>query len=99
MAITLTKAHAYGNDFLVVRADELSTLTDIAAFVRHVCSRHRGIGADGVMIVEPTTAGATTRLFNADGSRSELSGNGVRCVGACLAFWRNMSAGDSVIPM
>jgi len=97
MSITLTKAHAYGNDFLVVKEDELTAVGDLPDFVRRVCSRHRGVGADGVMIVKTTPAGATTRLFNADGSRSELSGNGVRCVGACLAFWRNMSAGDSVV--
>jgi diaminopimelate epimerase len=48
------------------------------------------------MLVEETTAGASTRLFNADGSVSELSGNGVRCVGAWLAFERNLSAGDSL---
>ena len=47
------------------------------------------IGADGLMLVEATPAGATTRLFNADGSRSEVSGNGVRCVAAWLAETRS----------
>ncbi|MFI5176957.1 MAG: diaminopimelate epimerase [Vicinamibacterales bacterium] len=94
--VTLTKAHAYGNDFLLVRAAELGAIASLPAFVRAICDRHRGIGADGVMVIEETTDGATTRLFNADGSSSELSGNGVRCVGAWLGFERNLSAGDVV---
>jgi diaminopimelate epimerase len=94
--VELAKAHAYGNDFLIVRASELALFPDLPAFARAVCDRHRGIGADGVMVIEDTTAGADTRLFNADGSASELSGNGVRCVGVVLSFERNMSAGDVV---
>ncbi|HUL72543.1 MAG TPA: diaminopimelate epimerase [Vicinamibacterales bacterium] len=97
MAITLTKAHAYGNDFLLVRAAELGRVASLPAFVREICDRHRGVGADGLMIIEETPEGATTRLFNADGSTSELSGNGVRCVGAWLGFERNLSAGDGVV--
>ena len=94
--VELAKAHAYGNDFLIVRASELTDFPDLPAVVRKLCDRHRGIGADGVMIIEETPAGADTRLFNADGSTSELSGNGVRCVGTVLSFERNMSAGDAV---
>lgn len=91
-----TKAHAYGNDFLIIPQADVAGLVDVPSVVRRVCDRHRGIGADGVMLVEETTAGASTRLFNADGSVSELSGNGVRCVGAWLAFERNLSAGDGL---
>ncbi|HKW03124.1 MAG TPA: diaminopimelate epimerase, partial [Vicinamibacterales bacterium] len=95
-AVNFTKVHAYGNDFLVVPEADVSGRSDVAAIVRQACDRHRGIGADGVMLVTKTRAGASTRLFNADGSVSELSGNGVRCVGAWLAFERNLSAGDGV---
>lgn len=94
--VELAKAHAYGNDFLIVRASELADFPDLPAVVRKLCDRHRGIGADGVMVIEDTPAGADTRLFNADGSSSELSGNGVRCVGTVLSFDRNLSAGDVV---
>ena len=94
--VELAKAHAYGNDFLIVRASELADFPDLPAVVRKLCDRHRGIGADGVMVIEETPEGADTRLFNADGSTSELSGNGVRCVGVVLSFARNMSAGDVV---
>src|SRR5215831_17245097 len=94
--VPFTKAHAYGNDFLIVRETDIAEVADVAATVRQVCDRHRGIGADGVMFVKETPAGATTSLFNADGSVSELSGNGVRCVGAWLAFERDLSAGDGL---
>src|SRR5262249_15355060 len=94
--VPFTKAHAYGNDFLIVREVDVAGMADVATTVTQACDRHRGIGADGVMLVAETPAGATTRLFNADGSMSELSGNGLRCVGAWLAFERNLSAGDGL---
>lgn len=94
--VHFTKAHAYGNDFLIVPEADVAGVDDLSAMVRHACDRHRGIGANGVMFVEKTPEGASTRLFNADGSVSELSGNGVRCVGAWLAFERDLSAGDGV---
>jgi diaminopimelate epimerase len=80
----IVKAHAYGNDFLL--AEEPSVpLGDVAAVARAVCDRHRGIGADGLILYRPTESGAAMRLLNADGSYSEVSGNGVRCLAAMLA--------------
>jgi diaminopimelate epimerase len=80
----LIKSHAFGNDFLLVEARELSAVVDRPAFARAVCDRHRGVGADGLMIFEPRASGASMQLLNADGSRSEVSGNGVRCLAAWL---------------
>lgn len=77
------KAHAYGNDFLYVRADAADG-APIDALARELCDRHTGIGADGLIFYEPTLDGARMRLFNADGSASEVSGNGVRGLGALL---------------
>jgi diaminopimelate epimerase len=77
------KAHAYGNDFLYVRADSVHTAA-LDALARELCDRHTGIGADGLILYEPTPHGATMRLFNADGSASEVSGNGVRGLAALL---------------
>ena len=54
------------------------------ALARELCDRHTGIGADGLVVFEPTPDGASMRLFNADGSRAEVSGNGVRALGAIL---------------
>jgi diaminopimelate epimerase len=79
----VAKAHAYGNDFIYLRDDE-ATGQAADALARELCDRHTGIGGDGLIFYTPTAAGATMRLFNADGSRSEVSGNGVRGLGALL---------------
>lgn len=91
------KIHAYGNDFLLLSSVEAARSADLALLARQVCHRHHGIGADGMMVVDETAAGAATRLLNADGSRSELSGNGIRCVAAWLAHTRGLDHGDHVI--
>jgi len=78
------KAHAYGNDFLYVRADAVPAATALDAFARELCDRHTGVGADGLILYDPTAGGASMRLWNADGSRSEVSGNGVRGLAALL---------------
>jgi diaminopimelate epimerase len=84
--IPFTKAHAYGNDFLYVRHDAVVDHRPdrMAALARELCDRHSGIGADGLMLYTPTADGATMRLLNADGSPSEVSGNGVRGLAAIL---------------
>lgn len=93
----LVKAHAYGNDFLLARMADVELAGDPAALARRLCDRHRGLGADGLMLTAPTERGAATRLLNADGSRSEISGNGIRCVAAWLARRRKLAAGASVV--
>ena len=95
--IAFTKAHAYGNDFLYVPAAELSG-TDLAAWARRLCDRHRGVGADGLILYTVTAQGATMKLLNADGSPSELSGNGLRGLAAIVARdWRGAGRADREI--
>ena len=78
-----TKAHAYGNDFLYVeRSAAVGAALDVLA--RAMCDRHAGAGADGLIVYAPTAAGASMQLFNADGGRAEVSGNGVRGLAAIL---------------
>ena len=96
MSLHLVKAHAFGNDFLLVQAAAVGG-ADLPALARRVCDRHRGIGADGLMVLDETATGADTRLFNADGSRAEVSGNGVRCAAAALARTRAMPVGDTLV--
>lgn len=96
-SVPLVKAHAFGNDFLLVDSTTLDAATDRAALAREVCDRHRGIGADGLMVVDRTATGADTLLWNADGSRAEISGNGVRCAAAWLAHQRQTAPGDSLV--
>src|SRR5215510_382668 len=80
--IPITKAHAYGNDFLYVLDSDVRGPVD--GLARRVCDRHTGIGADGLITFTRTPDGAAMRLFNADGSRAEVSGNGVRGLAAIL---------------
>ena len=88
----IVKAHAYGNDFLLVDG-VADTQTDVPSQVRRLCHRHEGIGADGVIYFESSAGGATMTLFNADGSPSELSGNGLRCLAALIARERTLAPG------
>ena len=92
MPLSLIKAHAYGNDFLLVKRSAIAAVADLSIFARAVCDRHRGFGADGLMVVDETLHGARTQLLNADGSPSEISGNGIRCVAAWLARDRQLPA-------
>jgi diaminopimelate epimerase len=82
--IRFSKAHAYGNDFLYVHSREVAAGVALDALARELCDRHTGIGADGLIVYEPTPDGASMRLLNTDGSRSEVSGNGVRGLAALL---------------
>jgi len=81
----LIKAHALGNDFLLIDAADTGSARDVPELARAVCERHRGIGADGLLIFSRTANPVTMRLLNADGSASEISGNGLRCLAAWLA--------------
>jgi diaminopimelate epimerase len=81
--IRFSKAHAYGNDFLYVREDAVAGVA-VGRLARAMCDRHSGVGADGLMLYRPTTRGASMELLNADGSPSEVSGNGVRGLAAIL---------------
>ena len=76
----LEKWQALGNDYLIAERDALA-LPLTPARVRRLCDRHVGLGADGVLQLEPPDAPGFTarlRIFNPDGSEAELSGNGAR---------------------
>ena len=92
MKIPFTKAHGARNDFLLTWRDQLPAgLGDIAGAAVAICDRHTGVGADGWLLVsratrvaENATEDASIELWNSDGSRSEISGNGTRCAAALL---------------
>jgi len=89
-----TKAHSLGNDFLIVEPEERGGIPDIPGFARRVCDRHTGVGADGLILVtieDKRKALAGFRIFNADGSESEISGNGLRCAAACFFAGKEIS--------
>jgi len=88
--VQLSKLHGAGNDFLVwiPPSEQWAQVPD--DFYARVCDRHRGVGADGILTLLPGVDGAdcAMRLHNADGSRAEMSGNGIRC----LAWVANRAA-------
>ncbi|HEX4478700.1 MAG TPA: diaminopimelate epimerase [Polyangiaceae bacterium] len=98
MAGTLAfeKYEGLGNDFVVLEAaGALST-----ELVTRICDRHFGVGADGVLIVAPAqTDGARARMIvqNADGSRPEMCGNGLRCVALHLAKQAGVDRAEFVV--
>jgi diaminopimelate epimerase len=94
--IPFTKAHGAHNDFLLTWRSALGNaapIVDLPAFARAICDRYTGVGADGWMLVdaEPECA---IELYNSDGSKPEISGNGTRCAAAFLI--RAAKARDAV---
>ena len=93
-----TKAHGIGNDFIIV--SEADVPKEWSPWAIRLCDRNKGIGGDGILIVGIDAPGnvARMRLLNPDGSHGEISGNGVRCVGA-YAFSRGfLPASHTVVP-
>jgi diaminopimelate epimerase len=80
------KLHALGNDFVVVERGEAGEEADLGRLAATISERHFGAGADGVVFVDRGSDDAdwTSRIFNADGSEAEVSGNGTRCLAAYL---------------
>ncbi|HKQ49627.1 MAG TPA: diaminopimelate epimerase [Phycisphaerae bacterium] len=80
-----TKMHGLGNDYIYVEGftQPLDDL-DAPALCRRMSDRHKGIGADGLILIRPPSPGAAAdvrmEMYNADGSRGEMCGNGIRCV-------------------
>jgi diaminopimelate epimerase len=85
MNIPFTKAHGARNDFLLTWRDQLPAAFDAASAAVAICDRHTGAGADGWLLVSGSaSADGAIELWNSDGSRSEISGNGTRCAAAFL---------------
>lgn len=93
---TFIKTDAHGNDFLLVDAAAVPDRRRWPDVARRVCDRAAGIGADGLIFMTETPEGAAMQLRNADGSYSEVSGNGVRCLAAWLADRRATPVGGTV---
>jgi len=92
MRLEFTKMNGAGNDFVLVDNRTLS-LTLTTDQIASLCDRHRGVGADGLLAVEPSRAGADFRMryYNADGGEAEMCGNGARCF---ARFARQLITGD-----
>ena len=78
--MNFAKMHGAGNDYVYVNCFE-ETIADPAALARQVSNRNFGIGSDGLILIMPSeVADVCMRMFNSDGSESEMCGNGIRCV-------------------
>jgi diaminopimelate epimerase len=86
MNVPFVKAHGARNDFLLTWRSQLpANVGSSEALSRAICSRYTGVGADGwIILSEAANADAAIELWNSDGSRSEISGNGTRCAAALL---------------
>lgn len=95
MNIPFTKAHGARNDFLLTWRDRLpDELGEIAGAAVAICDRHTGIGADGWLLISASASeDGQIELWNSDGSRSEISGNGTRCAAALLVEERSAGPG------
>jgi diaminopimelate epimerase len=94
--IPFAKAHACGNDFLIVTEDAAAK-RDWVDLSRRLCARNTGVGADGVEFFAWTgSKQGRIRLHNADGSIAEISGNGTRCVAAWMSSMIGAKAGDEL---
>jgi diaminopimelate epimerase len=95
--IPFVKAHACGNDFLVIQ-ENLAGVEARDALTRRLCHRNQGIGADGIEFLtwEGQRRGRI-RLHNADGSIAEISGNGTRCAAAWIGYETKAGPGDEIV--
>ncbi len=80
-----TKMHGAGNDYVYVDCFRERFPADPAELARRIADRHTGVGGDGLILICPSDrADARMRMYNADGSESEMCGNGIRCVAKFL---------------
>ncbi len=94
--LEFTKMHGCGNDYVYVFA-LAARPADPASLARRVADRHFGIGGDGLIMIAPSArADVRMEMFNADGSRGDMCGNGIRCV-ARLAYERGVTPKRSLI--
>lgn len=85
--IDFAKVHSLGNDFLIVGQEDAAEVPSIGDLARRVCERHTGVGADGLLLITVKNKArgiVNFRIFNADGTEAEISGNGLRCAAAFL---------------
>lgn len=92
----LIHTDAHGNDFLLINEADVPAGIDRGSLARRLCARTPGPGADGLIVFTTGIDSTRMQLRNADGSYSEVSGNGVRCLGAWIADQQNLAAGAEI---
>jgi diaminopimelate epimerase len=87
------KVHSLGNDFLLIDEAEVKNLPNISTLAGRICDRHIGVGADGLLLIsvkDKAKGRVKFRIFNADGTEAEISGNGLRCAAAYLYYQKKI---------
>ncbi len=87
------KVHSLGNDFLIIDEAEVKNLPNISTLAGRICDRHIGVGADGLLLIsvkDKAKGRVKFRIFNADGTEAEISGNGLRCAAAYLYYQKKI---------
>jgi len=98
LTMKFVKMHGAANDYVYVDCFTEARPADPAGLAPRIADRHRGVGGDGLILVEPSErATARMRMFNADGSESEMCGNGVRCVAHLVVARGRAPAGQVTI--
>ncbi len=93
-----TKMHGLGNDYVYINCFD-QMVKDPVSLAKIISDRHRGIGSDGLILICPSdTADVRMRMFNADGSESQMCGNGIRCV-AKYAYEHSLGGSGSSAKM
>ena len=88
------KVHSLGNDFLIIDEEKTKCLSDISSLAGRICDRHVGVGADGLLLIsikDKAKGHVKFRIFNADGTEAEVSGNGLRCAAASLYYQKKLT--------
>lgn len=91
----IAKVHSLGNDFLILEEEEVKSTTEKGALARRICERHTGIGGDGLLLIsikDREKGHVNFRVFNADGTEAEISGNGLRCAAAYLYYKKKIES-------
>ena len=89
------KVHSLGNDFLIIDEEKTKGLPDISSLAGKICDRHTGVGADGLLLIsirDKAKGQVKFRIFNADGTEAEVSGNGLRCAAASLYYQKKIDS-------
>lgn len=89
------KVHSLGNDFLIIDEEKTKGVSDISSLAGRICDRHTGVGADGLLLIsikDKAKGHVKFRIFNADGTEAEISGNGLRCAAASLYYQKKIDS-------
>lgn len=97
MNLRFSKYEGLGNDFVVVDEDDPAARELGPEAARRICDRHRGVGADGVLLVGTRGGRPSMKVINADGSVPEMCGNGLRCVVLHLVRTGRAENGELVV--